>query len=184
MSSAYGDTRLARRLLWCFGTLDAVLLFAALCGAANGQAGWLVVLLPLLVASVVVGGYALQQGLLFELLLEHTWQAVCKGIGFVGEGRARLQTGVSYDFYGSVKKTKVVRTKIYPRLRSVRGDRQGWTAVVTPFAGQTIEDYNKHAPAFSLAFHVAFVGFDLAENGLIRIRAGKVPVPPAYDFEE
>src|SRR6266566_2656543 len=37
-----------------------------------------------------------------------------------------------------------------------------------------------HADAFALAFQVPFVTFELAENGLIRVRAGQVPVPDAY----
>ena len=70
---------------------------------------------------------------------------------------------------------------IYPHLREVYGTRDSWTGIVTPFAGQTVAEYTKQADAFALAFHVPFVTFGIAANGLISIRAGQVPVPDAYD---
>jgi len=144
-----------------------------------------IVLLALLV-DTAVATYAISQGLVFELLVGHTWKKVCNGLGgnFVGQGRARLQPGLSYDFYGSFKKTKVVRDKIYPKIRDVRGDWNNWSGVIYPMYSQNIDDYNKQADRFALAFHVPYVSFEIATNGLIRIRAGRVHMPPMYGFQE
>lgn len=174
MNSAYGDTRLARRLVWFFSILDAVLLFTVSCGATAVGGGVLLVLLPLTAVSVAVGVYAVRQGVLFELQIERTWKRVCHGIGFKGEARS-YRNGLNGAYRKAETKT------IYPRLRNVRGTWDGWTGIVTFFDGQTIEEYTKHADAFALAFHVPFVTFDLAESGLISVRAGKAPVPAAFD---
>ena len=174
MNQAYGNTRLARQLVWFFAIFDAIVLFSVSCGAAAGGGGWLVVLLPLMAVTAAVGIYAVRQGLLFEWSLERTWKAVCGGIGFKGEARS-YRGGLIGAYRKGETKT------IYPKLREVHGTREGWTGIVTPFAGQTIEVYSKKAESFALAFHVPFVTFDLSEHGLIQVRAGRVPVPAAYD---
>ena len=181
MYQAYGNTRVARRLLWVAGIVDAWVLFAACCAAASGLANlaWLVGVLVVVNAAVL--WYAYNEGAIFELLLERTWKAVCGGIGFVGE-KAVLAGNPFWVFRGPLVRQS--EKKIYPKLRDVRGDRQGWTGIVTPFAGQTIEDYSQQADAFALAFHVPFVHFDLAENGLIRVRCGAVQVPATYEYSE
>ncbi len=168
-----GNTRLARQLLWFAAFINVPLLCMMCSFTANG--GWLGALLLLLAVDVSVAAYAISQGLVFELLQERTWKAVCSGIGF--SGMARSMRGGLYGAY-----VKGETKTIYPKLRNVHGTREGWTGIVTPFAGQTIEDYTKQADAFALAFHVPFVTFGLAENGLISIRAGEVPVPAAYAY--
>lgn len=76
MYQAYGNTRLARRLLWVAGIVDAWVLLGACCAAASGLAdlAWLVV------ANAAVAWYAYNEGAVFELLLERTWKAVCGGL--------------------------------------------------------------------------------------------------------
>jgi hypothetical protein len=178
------NTRLARGLVWFAGIVNVTLLFM-MCAYASNGAAVPIVLLALLI-DVVVGVYAIRQGLAFELMIERTWKKVCNGLGgnFVGQGRARLQPGLSYDFYGSFKKTKVVRDKLYPKLRNVQGSSDSWTGIVYPIYGQNVDDYNKQADRFALAFHVPYVSFDINQHGLIRIRAGRVHVPPMYGFQE
>jgi hypothetical protein len=104
-----------------------------------------------------------------------------RGIGFVGE-KTKLAGNPFWVFGGPLVRQS--EKKIYPKLREVHGTRDSWTGIVTPFAGQTVEDYNKQADAFALAFHVPFVHFDIAENGLIRVRCGAVQVPAAYEYAE
>ncbi len=178
-----GNTRLARGLVWFAGVVSLAALLMLCAVASNPNALVTVVMLTLLVDSAIFA-YASSQGYWFEWLMERKWKAVCQGIGFVGEGRARLQPGLSYDWYGSMKKTKVVRDRIYPKLRNVHGTRDSWTGIVYPFAGQNLDDFNQMADRFALSFKVPCVVFDLDEHGLIRIRAGQVPVPVAFEFEE
>jgi hypothetical protein len=180
-SSAYGNTKLARRLVWVAAVCNVAGL-VLWCPLASKSSGALVLMLLLgLVANSAVGAFAVQQGLIFEWLLERRWKAVCKGIGFVGEGRLQFKTRLAFDPISSFQKGNWERKTIYPKLRQVYGNREGWEAMVTPFAGQTISQYNDQADAFSFAFHQPFCTFELAENGLIRLRAGKVSVPAAYD---
>ena len=187
MNETKGNTGLARGVMWSVLALDGFVVFFTLCtGTFNNGGGAASLLLFLAVITGLAAWYAIQAGLLFELRLEYRWKKTCAGLGgsFVGEGRARLQPGVSFDLYGSVKKTKVVRDKKYPKLRQVSGNREAWTAIIRPFYGQNVDDYNKQADRFAMAFHVPFVTFDLAENGLISVRAGQIPIPAAYDFQE
>lgn len=176
MNKAQGNTRLARQLVWFFAILDAVVLFAAMCGLAAGQSGWLVVLLLLMVASVAVGAYAVRQGLVFERRVERIWKAVCGGIGFKGEARS-YRNGLNGAYRKGETKT------IYPRLREVHGSRESFTAYITPFGGQDTSDYNKYAEKFAFAFMVPSVSFEAAEDGRIRLYAGKVPVPAVHEFQ-
>ncbi len=181
MNSAYGNTRLARRLVWVAAVCN-VAGFVLWCPLASQSSGALVLMLLLgLVANSAVGAFVVQQGLIFAWLLERRWKAVCRGIGFVGEGRLQFKTRLALDPISSFTKGRWERKTIYPKIREIYGNREGWEATVTPFAGQTISQYNDQADAFSLAFHQPFCTFELAENGLIRLRAGKVSVPAAYD---
>jgi len=185
MNCASGNTRLARVLvrLCAVGNVLAFFLMCEASSAVNspGVAGWLLFGAALVVGNVVTGIYALQQGLVFELLLQRTWRHVCRGLGFVSE-RTRYGCNPLWVLGGSPLRGYEQRT--YPKFRQVQGDTEGFEAIITPFAGQTVSDYNDQhvAEAFSLAFHQPFCTFELAENGLIRLRAGKVPVPAAYDY--
>jgi DNA segregation ATPase FtsK/SpoIIIE, S-DNA-T family len=169
---AHGNTTLARFLLWFAAYVNVALLFVLLCSASSDGAGVLWAVLLAGVVDAAVGFYAIKQGLVFELLQERTWKAVCGGVGF-SDTTAAWGVGV-----GLPRRTQKA---IYPKLREVYGTRDSWRGIVTPFAGQTVTEYTKQADAFALAFHVPFVTFSIAANGLISIRAGQVPVPDAYD---
>src|SRR5260221_7532844 len=182
MNQAYGNTRLARGLVWLAAFVNVALLFM-LCSLASMGAAWMLALLLMLLVDGPVALYAYNQGLFFEWRVKRTFQPVCAGLGgnFVGEkndylasARAGMQSRGQY-YVATQKKVA------YPELKNIRGNGEAWTAEVRFFDGQTIDDYNKHADAFALAFSVPFVTFDLAENGLISVRAGSVPVPAAYN---
>jgi S-DNA-T family DNA segregation ATPase FtsK/SpoIIIE len=184
MNEAKGNTGLARGVMWSVLALDGFMLLFTMCtGTTNNNGIESSLLLFLAVITGLAAWYAIQAGLFFELRLEYRWKKTCAGLGgnFVGEGRPRLQPGLSYDFYGSAKKTKVVRDKKYPKLRQVRGNREAWTAVIRPFYGQTLDDYTKNAPSFALAFNNK-VSFDKTDTGLIRIRCGQLQVPDMYAY--
>jgi hypothetical protein len=117
-----------------------------------------------LLFAAVVAVYAIRQGVIFELLLERTWRHTCQGIGFHGLARSS-RGGVKGYLEGDMK-------VIYPKLREVRGNREAWSAIITPFAGQTVEEYNEHADAFALVYDVPFVSFENAGGALIRMRCG------------
>ena len=171
-----GNTRLARVLLWIAGYMDAFTFFVLCCSSATFGAGILWIMLLPLGFTVCALVYAHNQNLWFELGKERVWKRTCLGIGFKSVGRS-FRGGL----YGAYVKgeTKIIT----PLLREVRGTHDSWTGLVTFFDGQTIEMYNAHADAYALAFQVPCVSFDLAENGLIRIRAGKVPVPAEHEFQ-
>lgn len=180
------NTRMARLLVWVAVVCNVVGLLLWFPLASSSAGAMMLMLLLGLVANGAVAAFAISQGLVFELMMAHIWKKVCNGLGgnFVGQGRARLQPGLSFDFYGSVKKTKVVRDKVYPKLRNVQGSSDSWTGVIYPIYGQNVDDYNKQADRFALAFHVPYISFDISEHGLIRLRAGRVHVPPMYGFQE
>src|SRR6266568_8543317 len=187
MNETYGKAGRARNLLRAALAVDGFVLFIALCAATNNNGGlaWLL-LLSLAVLTVLALRYATKQGYWFVRRIERTWKQVCAGLGgnFVGEGNdylASVREGVrSGGRYYVATQTKVV----YPQLKNVRGHDQAWTAEVRFFDGQTIEEYNKHADAFALAFQVPYVAFELADDGLILMRCGPVQVPEAYEYHE
>ena len=55
--------------------------------------------------------------------------------------------------------------------------------MIYPLHGQCMDDYSQKADHFALSFHVPAVSFELSERGSIRIRAGKVLVPPEYEYQ-
>ncbi len=175
MYQAYGSTRLARRLAWWAMIISGAVLVMASCTACTHSANLLWLVMLMLTADVGVIWYAVKQGLLFEWRLERTWKAVCGGVGFKGEARS-FRNGLNGAYVKGETKT------IYPKLREVRGDRESWTALVYPFAGQTVEEYNKHADAFTLAFNVPYTAFEPTGTGIIRVRCGAVQVPDMYTY--
>jgi len=188
MNETYGKAGRARNLLRAALAVDGFVLFIALCAATNNNGGlaWLL-LLSLAGMTGTALWYATKQGYWFVRRIERTWKQVCAGLGgnFVGEGNdylASMREGVrSGGKYYVATQTKV----IYPQLKNIRGNDQAWTAEVRFFDGQTIEEYNAHAAAYALSYSVPWVGFDLdEESGLIRIRAGQIQVPVAYDYQE
>ncbi len=175
MLEARGNTRLARRLLWIAGYMDAVTLFTLCCAVATLGAGILAIMLLPIGFTVFALVYAHSQGMWFELGKERVWQRTCIGIGFKSEAPS-----YKHGVLGAARgETKIIT----PLLREVYGTHDSWTGLVTFFDGQTIEEYNKHADAYALAFGVPFCSFDLDESGLIRIRAGKVPVPAEHEYQ-
>jgi hypothetical protein len=179
-----GNTRLARRLLWTAAVCDVLSLCVvsySICwlsvvasgGSGGGAAGVVVFLLALLLFNAGVGLYAVEQGLLFELKIARVWRRVCIGVGFKSEAPS-----YKFGLMGAMRgDTKIIT----PRLREVHGSYASWSGTVTFFDGQTLSDYSKKSENFALAFGVPFITFEVAESGLIAVRAGKVPVPDAYD---
>jgi hypothetical protein len=185
MNRADGNTRLARGLLWTVLWLDGVMLFGMLCALASNVRSTAVLLLLIMAGLTAwVLWYATEQGFWFEWQQERTFKRVCAGLGgnFVGQGRAKFQTKVRLDPISSVRDGEWKRQTIYPKLRNVVGNSEQWQAEIKPFYGQNVDDYNKQADRFALAFHVPFVAFDIADNGLISIRAGQVPVPHMFEY--
>lgn len=178
MNCAYGNTRLARGLVRFALIISGVVLLAASCTLCSQTASLLWLVLLVLAADSGVAVYAAKQGLFFERKLERIWKATCGGIvGGKFRGEAR-----SYRF-GLVGAFLLGDTKtIYPKLREVHGTYEAWTGVVTPFAGQTIEEFNEHTKAFALAFNVRFVSFELTDTGLVQVRCGPVQVPEMYEY--
>lgn len=173
MYQARGDTRLARQLVNIAFVVDVLLLFVTACTFATTN--WSVVDVFALLVSVAVGCYAWRAGLPFEWLLERKFKAVCNGVGMKA-----VSTSYRYGLVGAARgDTKI----IYPKLRRVCGDRDAWTGYISPFLGHDLDTYIKHTAAYALAFYAPFVLFDIAENGLIRMRVGSVQVPATYDHE-
>jgi hypothetical protein len=179
-----GNTRLARKLLWTAAIADVLSLCVvsySLCwlsvvvqgGSGAGAGGVVLYVIALFLVNAGAVAYSTEQGLWFELKIERVWRRVCIGVGFKSEAPS-----YKFGLMGALRgDTKIIT----PRLRAVHGTYEAWTGVVTFFDGQTLDEYIKKADAFALAFSVPFVTFDLAESGLISVRAGKVPVPDAYD---
>jgi hypothetical protein len=188
MHETNGNAGLARNVLRAVLVLDGLMLFLMPCAAAatDGSGGQVLLLLFMAVLTGLALWYATQQGYWFVRRVERTWKHVCAGLGgnFVGvknDYLASIREGLAS---GGRSRVETQQKVAYPELKNVTGNWEAWTAEVRFFDGQTIDDYTKHAPAFALAFQVPFVNFDLAESGLIRIRAGEVPMPQAFDFDE
>jgi hypothetical protein len=177
----------ARRLVK-FALFFNLAIMLALCPMAgsDGGGGIAMTLLLALLVDVPIAVYVFSQELPFVWRCEHTFNKVCRGLGGNFEYEAfslgnSVRRGIeSRGKYYVGNQTKTV----YPTLRSVSGTREAWTGLVKPNPGQTVDDFNENASAFSLAFQVEFMAFEVAQKGLIAIRAGRVPIPAAYDFEE
>jgi hypothetical protein len=181
------NAQLARRVVKFALFFNAVLVLTALCEAsASGAQGLGMMLVVALIVDVPIAIYALSQDLSFVWGCQHTFTRVCRGLGgnFKYEGFSlanSIREGMKAkpgQYVGNQTKT------VYPTLRTVSGSREAWDGLAKPNPGQNVNDFNKHADAFALAYHVQFCNFDEAENGLIRIRAGKLPLPPAYTFDD
>ena len=195
MNSASGNTTLARHLLWAAIVGDALLLFFGLCSTTFTNSVVLLVVSYLLIiaSNIAVGWYAFTQGYIFEWRVNKRWQKVCQGLGgnFEAEGmdwRATVREGLigttSATFgFRSVRDAVVPQAKkVYPKIREVRGDWSAWTGVVMSHPGQDVDSYSKKSAAFSHYFGVPFMVFENAGAGLIRVRAGRVPVPEPYEY--
>ncbi len=182
---AQGNTKLARRLVRAAVIGDVLLLCFGLCATTftNSPASVLVSYVLIGVSNVAIGWYAYSHGLWFEMGKERTFKRTCAGLGgkFVGEGNDYIAS-IRKGFGSRGKYVPTQKKTIYPKLRNCRGNHEAWTALITPLYGQNVDDYNMQADRYALSYHVPFCSFDLDESGLIRIRAGKVPVPDAYAF--
>jgi hypothetical protein len=180
MNETNGNAGLARNVLRAALAVDGLMLFFALCASVNHNGGSATLLMLFLAALTGLAlWYATKAGVWFVMRLEGTWQAVCSRIGFDGIGLEPLwKHGLKGRYID--KRTEV----IYPKLINVRGDWNAWTAEVRFIQGQTLDEYNECADSFALAFGVPVVTFDVAESGLIRIRAGEVPIPETYEFDQ
>jgi hypothetical protein len=181
------NAQLARRLVVFALVFNAALVVTALCEmAATGVQGLGVTLVLAMVVDVPVAVYAFSQDVPFVWGCQHTFNKVCRGLhgNFKYEGFSlgnSIREGLKAkpgQYVGNQTKT------VYPTLRSVTRTHEAWEGLVKPNPGQTIDNFNKNADAFALAYHAQFCGFDIAHKGLIRIRVGSVPVPAMYEFEE
>lgn len=185
MNEAYGKADTARRWLRTVLVLDGFVLCFTLCSAANNNGGlsWLLLLVLAGITGLALW-YATKNGYWFVRRVERTWKQTCAGLGgnFVGEQNdylASIREGIrSHGQYYVATQKKVA----YPVLKNICGNWESFTAEIRFISGQALDDYKNAANAFELAFQVP-VTFDIAESGLIRMRAGKVSVPAAYDFE-
>ncbi|HJT55284.1 MAG TPA: FtsK/SpoIIIE domain-containing protein [Ktedonobacteraceae bacterium] len=181
MNSAYGNTRLARQLVK-FATFIDVALLGIVCSTLNNDgagAGWSILLA--LAVNGGVGFYAVRSGLVFELRLERRWKAVCVGLGGrFASHQVKLIANPLWWFGGSL--TREHAQVIVPKFRDARGDFDGFTATIIPFAGHTVDMYTENADAFALGFYGApYVTFELV-RGTIQMRVGQVPVPEKYEY--
>ncbi len=185
---ATGNTDFARSVWWSVVVVDVVVLFASFIMLSNNAGGCLAPLLVMTMGAltVVAWRYKARHGGKFADRVERTWQSVCAGLGgnFAGEEADYLQS--AWKGFTSGGRRVETQTKVaYPKLENIRGNAQAWTAEVRFWHGQTLDDYNKHAQAFAIAFRVPFVTFERdEESGLIRIRAGALPMPQAFGFDE
>jgi hypothetical protein len=135
------------------------------------------VLLPVgNIAAFMHGGY---QGMFFEMQLGRTWNKICENLGGTFKMEARSFRNGLIGAYGRGE-TKTV----YPKLCGVQGTREAWQGLIKPNPGQRLDDYTKNEDAFTLAFQVQSVTFQIAQKGCISIKAGYMQVPATYDFEE
>ncbi len=175
MNSAYGNTRLARVLVRFALIASGAVLFMALCALCGHTANLLPLVMAMLVADGAVAWYAVQQGLPFEWRVERIWKATCSGLpGMSGTGRS-YKRGLKGAYIDGDTKT------IYPKIREVRGDAEGFTAYITAFGGQDPSSYNQFADKLAFAYQVPHMSFEAAEDGRIHVRAGKLPVPDVYE---
>jgi hypothetical protein len=180
------NAQVARRLVKFALFFNAALVLTGLCEmAATGAQGLGLMLLLALVVDVPVALYAFSQDVPFVWRCQHTFHRVCRGLGgfeyetFSLGNSIRAGMGARPGQYvGNQTKT------VYPTLRTVSGSPEAWEGLVKPNPGQDVDMFNANADAFALAYHAQFCSFEVAHKGLLRIRVGSVPIPPAFDFQE
>lgn len=179
------NAQMARRLVAfaLFFNLASVL---ALCPMVMvGGGGVAMTLVLALLVDVPIALYAFSQDVPFVWGCQQTFNKVCQGLGgnFTYEGFSlgnSIREGLKArpgQYVGNQTKT------VYPTLRTVTGTREAWEGLVKPNPGQDVSDFNANADAFALAYHAQFCSFDIAHKGLLRIRVGSVPIPPAFDYD-
>jgi len=179
-----GNTKLARVLLYACAIGDVVS-FVLVCGASSYAAALWALLGLVVLGNVVVLSYAQQQGYFVERQIVKAFKKTCAGVGLTGQsnkiGFFGIGVGRMIDFTGKLAEAEAV---VYPKLRRLSGTREQFQAEILPLYGQKLDSFTQHSESFALAFGgIPSVSFELAGNGLIRIRAGLAHIP-AYDFEE
>jgi hypothetical protein len=181
------NAQVARRLVK-FALFFNLAVVLSLCpmAAADGGGGIAMTLLLALLVDVPIAVYAFSQELPFVWQCEHTFHKVCRGLGGNFEYETfSLGNSVRAGFESRGKYYVGNQTKtVYPTLQTVSRSPEAWEGLVKPNPGQTVDNFAANASAFALAYQVDFVAFDRVQNGLIHIRAGAIPIPAAYDFEE
>jgi hypothetical protein len=180
------NAQVARQLVKFALFFNAALVLTGLCEmAASGAQGLGFMLLLALVVDVPLAVYASSQDVPFVWGCQHTFHRVCRGLdGFEYETFSlgnSIRAGMGArpgQYVGNQTKT------VYPTLLTVTGSREAWEGLVKPNPGQDVEIFNANANAYALAYHAQFCSFDIAPKGLLRMRVGSVPIPPAFDFQE
>lgn len=114
--------------------------------------------LAALVIAVLVAGIddARRSGLVWQLHVTRVFRAVCRRKGL------------------TIKDDK--GRPVYPRMSRVNGVVGGWSATVRPLTGQTLNDFDKAADAFALAYNGTPVRFANGGRGQLIIKAGFAPL--------
>lgn len=127
-----------------------------------GTAGAAVAVLTALLAAVLAVSQAGQSGLAFEYGVRRRFRAVCREKGLT-------------------KRAPRGDALLYPPAGRLSGSRDGFSLTLRPLAGQSLADYERAAPAFSLAYAVSGVRFRNNGDGTLTMQAGHQKIA-AHDF--
>ncbi|MGD9631611.1 MAG: FtsK/SpoIIIE domain-containing protein [Hyphomicrobium sp.] len=111
-------------------------------------------------AALAIGSMAVaadrfdDAGIYFELRMRRTFRKVCAERG--------LTTVSATD----------KRRMVYPAYGQLMGSQDAFRLVIAPLVGQTVGEWEKAGPAFSLAFESKPVRFDDAGNGRVVMKVG------------
>lgn len=188
MKQTNGNVGFARAMLWLAGIGSAFAFFMVMCGlaAGTGAGAGVALIFIMTVADVLVVWYAIARGVFFVMGVERKFNAVCRALGgsFKGEANDYGKSVVKGLQARPFERVETQKKTVYPSLSKVQGNREAWTALIRPLYGQNLDDYKKRADRFAFAFRVQFVSFDLDVSGLVRMRAGRMQVPVAYEYQE
>ena len=115
--------------------------------------GFGVFVLAGLSAFVVAVPYVPQSGILFEWLVRKRFREVCLSIGL-----GRVEVKEWENMKGGKSSLKISHC---PRLYGVAGVAANWTADIALMAGQSMDDFKKHADRFAVIFGTAYVRFEV-----------------------
>lgn len=171
-----GQVATAATVVKGLGFVVAGSLFVALCGLMMSNAGAVVVAFLLILASACfawpnVGAWW------FAHRVNNTFVGQCNALGMsavVDRFDVGAQIRESWNWSGRIGTKEVLQ---HPKLTRLEGSPEQWQAQIVPLLGQSLDDYQKFASSFALAFGVPYVNFDVVENSRIRIRAGSAVVP-------
>lgn len=118
-----------------------------------GVASSVLLVLLVIASGAVAAGQSEELGLGFEFGVRRTFRSICRERG--------LTTTAGKD-----------RRLVYPAAGKLIGSRDVFRLVIKPLPGQTVADWEKAAPAFSLAYDSRPVKFDHLGAGLVVMRVG------------